>query len=31
MVAVGSAFGELGRTVFHKHELGKPISGLRFA
>ena len=30
MVAAGAAFGEPGRTVFHKHVLGKPISGFQF-
>lgn len=30
MVAAGAAFGEPGRTVFHKHVLGKPISDFQF-
>lgn len=30
MVAAGAASGEPGRTVFHGHVLGKPISGFRF-
>lgn len=30
MVAAGAASGERGRTVFHGHALGKPISGFRF-
>ena len=30
MVAAGAASGEPGRTVFHGHALGKPISGFRF-
>jgi len=30
MVAAGAACGEPGRTVFHGHALGKPISGFRF-
>jgi aromatic ring-opening dioxygenase catalytic subunit (LigB family) len=30
MVAAGAAPGEPGRTVFHGHVLGKPISGFRF-
>ncbi len=30
MVAAGAASGEPGRTVFHKHVLGKPISGFQF-
>ena len=30
MVAAGAASGEPGRTAFHGHALGKPISGFRF-
>ena len=30
MVAAGAASGEPGRTAFHGHTLGKPISGFRF-
>jgi aromatic ring-opening dioxygenase catalytic subunit (LigB family) len=30
MVAAGAASGEPGRTAFHGHVLGKPISGFRF-
>ena len=30
MVAAGAASGEPGRTAFHGHAFGKPISGFRF-